>query len=64
MATENKPLNYLESYKAQVAKKKKSTKQKTKPKKTIIHGLGKLKGLNSLANKYKKKPITKNQNYA
>lgn len=64
MATENKPLNFLESYKAQVAKKKKSTKQKTKPKKTIIHGLGKLKGLNSFANKYKKKPITKNQNYA
>jgi hypothetical protein len=64
MATENNSLNYLETYKAQLAKRKKSTKQKTKPKKNIIHGLGKLKGLASFANKYKKKPITKNQSNA
>ena len=60
----NVPLNYLESYKAQLAKKKKKTKQQVKPKSPTIHGLGKLKGLASFANKYKKKPINKNQRNA
>jgi|TARA_R100000935_G_scaffold55864_1_gene86383 hypothetical protein len=64
MATENNSLNYLENYKAQLAKRKKSTKQKTKTKPTNIHGLGKLQGLSSFASKYKKKPITKNKRNA
>jgi|TARA_R110000737_G_scaffold312226_1_gene321515 hypothetical protein len=54
MSTNNNPLNYLENYKTKLSNKKKKTKQQVKFKSTTIHGLGKLKGLNSFANKYKK----------